>query len=135
MLDMPRLTPLARRSMLDSLAAAMMADPRQPEILGQTRGGLIEITIPHGEMAPADVMRDGPAQEALAGLRLAAQQAAGHSLGNRPVCLGVSQAVADWLEVDGVAATQDLDRPVKLVVWSDGNKNRAPLILDAASQR
>ena len=34
-MDMPRLTTLARRSMLDSLAAEMRADPRQPEILGK----------------------------------------------------------------------------------------------------
>ncbi len=132
MLDMPRLTPAARRAMLDRLAAAMIADPRQPEILGQTRGGLIEITIPHGEMPPADVMRDSPAQEALAGLRLVARHTAGHGLGARSLCLGVSQAVADWLAADGVAAMQDLDRPVALVVWSDGDKNRAPAILDAA---
>ena len=57
-------------------------------------------------MAPADVMQDGPAQEALAGLRLAAQQAAIHSISKKPVCLGVSQAVADWLEADGVAAAR-----------------------------
>ena len=132
MLDMPRLTPAARRAMMDSLAAAMMADPRQPEILGQTRGGLIEIILPHGEMPPADVMCDSPAQEALAGLRLVARSATGHGLGSGPLCLGVSQAVADWLEADGVAAMQDLDRPVALVVWSDGDKNRAPTILDAA---
>ena len=118
--------------MLDNLAAAMMADPRQPEILGQTRGGLIEITIPHGEMAPADVMRDGSAQEALAGLRLVARSAADHRVGARPLCLGVSQAVADWLAADGAAAMQSLDRPVALVVWSDGDKTRAPTILDAA---
>ena len=53
-------------------------------------------------------------------------------MGNKPVCLGVSQAVADWLEADGVAATLDLDTPVVLVVWSDGDKNRVPAILDTA---
>lgn len=134
MLDMPRLTPAARRTMLNRLATAMMADPRQPEILGQTRGGLIEIILPHGEMPPADVMHDSPAQEALAGLRLVARSAAGHRVGARPLCLGVSQAVADWLAADGAAAMQSLDRPVALVVWSDGDKTRAPTILDAASR-
>ena len=77
---------------ITKLQDALNDDPRRPDYLGLTRGGLIEIIIPHGEMALGDVMRDQPAQDALSGLRLAMQRPGVHA-----VNLAVSPAMASWL--------------------------------------
>ena len=57
---------------------ALNDDPRQPEYLGMTSGGLMELRVPHGEMALDEVMQDQPAQDALTGLRLLMQRPGFH---------------------------------------------------------
>ena len=59
-----------RKKFRKALQDALANDPRQPDFLGMTRGGLLELQIAHGEMALDAVMQDQPAQDALAGLRL-----------------------------------------------------------------
>ena len=85
----------------------------------------MEFRVPHGEMALDDVMQDQPAQDALAGLRLAMQRPGFHA-----VKLAVSQAMASWLDGDGKRARNQLDKPLQLSVWSDNEKGKIAYILD-----
>jgi hypothetical protein len=110
-----------RKALQDALAN----DPRQPDFLGMTRGGLLELQIVHGEIALDTVMQDQPAQDSLAGLRLVTAQPA-----FQPVKLAVSQAMAIWLEGPGRSALDQLDRQLQLVVWPDYTHNQAAHILE-----
>ena len=47
-IDVPRLSSSEAKTFTTALAAALATDPRQPEILGRTRGGLLECRIAHG---------------------------------------------------------------------------------------
>ena len=125
LIDVPRLSRGLAKRVLTQLQAALDNDPRRPEYLGVTRGGLIELRVPHGEMALDDVMRDQPVQDALAGLRFAMQRPGFHA-----VNLAVSSAMASWLEGVGKLALDQLDKPLKLSVWSDEAKDQIVRILD-----
>ena len=85
----------------------------------------MELWVPHGEMALHNVMRDQPAQDALSGLRFAMQRPGFHE-----VTLAVSPAMASWLEGVGKLALDQLEKPLKLSVWSDEVKNQIVRILD-----
>ena len=122
---MPRLPRGLAKRFLTKLQGALDDDPRRPECFGVTRGGLMELRVPHGEMVLHDVMRDQPAQDALSGLRLAMQRPGLHA-----VTLAVSPAMASWLEGIGKIAVDQLDKPLQLSVWSDELKGQIVRILD-----
>ena len=125
LIDVPRLSRGLAKRFLTQLQAALDDDPRRPECLGVTRGGLIELRVPHGEMALDEVMRDQPAQDALSGLRFAMQRPGFHT-----VTLAVSPAMASWLGGVGKLALDKLDKPLKLSVWPDEAKGQIVRILD-----
>ena len=125
MIDAPRLRRGLLKRFLTKLQDALDDDPRRPECLGITRGGLIELRVPHGEMALDEVMRDQPAQSALSGLRFAMQRP-----GFQTVNLAVSPAMARWLEGVGKLALEQLDKPLKLSVWPDEAEGQIVQILD-----
>jgi hypothetical protein len=127
LIDMPRLPIVQARRFRAQLQNVLDEDPRQPEYLGVTRGGLLELSVPHGEMALDVVMQDQPAQAALAGLRLAMRRPSFHA-----VTLAVSGEMADWLEGPGKPARDQLDKPVKLSVWRDEAKDQIVHIIDTA---
>lgn len=116
--DLPRLGSKAGKTILAKLADACSGDPRQPEILGFTRSGLLEMRVPYGEKTLSDVMADRIAQSALAGLRLVA-----HRIAMPPapaeIELAVSAPVGAWLSGKGEAACAALDRPLRTVVLSE----------------
>jgi hypothetical protein len=124
LIDLLRMTIPRGKKFRKGLQDALANDPRQPDFLGMTRGGLLELQIAHGEMALDVVMQDQPAQEALAGLRLVMAQPA-----FQPVKLAVSQAMAIWLEGPGRPALDQLDRQLQLVVWSDDEYSQTAHIL------
>ena len=124
-IDVPRLPRGSAKRFLTELKDALDDDPRRPECLGVTRGGLIELRVPHGEMALDEVMRDQPAQDALSGLRFAMQRPGFHT-----VTLAVSPAMASWLGGVGKLALDQLDKPLKLSVWPDEAKGQIVRILD-----
>jgi hypothetical protein len=124
LIDVPRMAVPKGKKFRKALQDALANDPRQPDFLGMTRGGLLELQIAHGEIALNAVMQDQPAQDALAGLRLIMTQPA-----FQPVKLAVSQAMAIWLEGPGRSALDQLDRQLQLVVWSDDTYNQAAHIL------
>jgi hypothetical protein len=125
LIDVPRLPRSLAKRFLTKLQEALNDDPRRPEYLGKTRGGLLELRVPHGEMALEEVMRDQPAQDALSGLRFAMQRPGFHA-----VTLAVSPAIASWLEGVGKLALDQLDKPLELSVWPDGAKDQIVRILD-----
>jgi len=125
LIDVPRMAILKGKKFRKALQDALANDPRQPDFLGITRGGLLELQIAHGEMALYAVMQDQPAQDALAGLRLVMAQPA-----FQPVKLAVSQVMARWLEGPGRPALDQLDRQLQLVVWSDDTHNQTAHILE-----
>lgn len=47
-IDVPRLSSGAAKKFTTALATAFATDPRQPEVLGRTRGGVLECRIAHG---------------------------------------------------------------------------------------
>ncbi|ADE39557.1 ribonuclease E/G [Candidatus Puniceispirillum marinum] len=117
-IDLPRLGSKAGKAFLTRFADACADDSRAPEILGFTRGGLLEMRVPYGEQSLADIMADRIAQTALAGLRLAS-----HRIASSPVPavveLAVSAPVSKWLAEQGAPACTALDRPLRPVVLSD----------------
>ena len=125
LIDVPRLPRGLAKRFLTQLRDALEDDPRRPEFLGVTRGGLIELRVSHGEMALGDVMRDQPAQDALSGLRFAMRRPGFHA-----VTLAVSPAMASWLEGVGKSVLDQLDKPLKLSVWPDDAKDQIVHILD-----
>jgi hypothetical protein len=118
LVDMPRMASKAGKTVLAQFSEACAGDPRHPEIMGFTRGGLLEMRVPHGEQTLPDVMADRIAQCALAGLRLVAHRIA---LPPAPteIKLAVSAPVAKWLSSEGSSACAALDRPLRPVVLSD----------------
>jgi hypothetical protein len=125
LIDVPRLPRGLAKRFLTKLQEELDDDPRRPEYLGVTRGGLIELRVPHGEMALDDVMRDQPAQNALSGLRFAMQRPGFHA-----VTLAVSPAMASWLKGAGKLALDQLDKPLQLSVWPDEAEGQIVRILD-----
>jgi ribonuclease G len=117
-IDLPRLGSKAGKTFLTRFADACADDPRAPEIMGFTRGGLLELRVPHGEQALDDIMADRIAQTALSGLRLAALHIAS-SPATTEIKLAVSAPVARWLADEGALACTMLDRPLRIVVLSD----------------
>ena len=113
-IDVPRLAPTRAKAFAAALAAAFAEDPRHPEILGRSRGGLLECRVPHGRMPLGDSTADDGMMAALAGLR---------EIARRPKLvqprLEISPLMAAWLDGPGAAAMAALDREVTLVVSSD----------------
>jgi ribonuclease G len=112
--DVPRASPLARRTFDEALDSALARDPRSPERIGRSRGGLVEIRIAHGRPGPAMWAADRVAVDALAALRTISlrPKLASPRLECRP-------NTADWLRGPGAAALASLDRTVGLVVSSE----------------
>ena len=112
--DVPRASPAAGRGFDEALEHALARDPRSPERIGHSRGGMTEIRIAHGRPSPAMWAADRVAVAALAALRAISlrPQLASPRLECRP-------DTADWLRGPGAAALASLDRKVELVVSSD----------------
>ena len=112
--DVPRASPVAGRGFDEALEHALARDPRSPERIGHSRGGMTEIRIAHGRPGPAMWAADRLAVDALAALR---------AISLRPQLasprLECRLDTADWLRGPGAAALASLDRKVELVVSSD----------------
>ena len=112
--DVPRASPAAGRGFDEALEHALARDPRSPERIGRSRGGMTEIRIAHGRPGPAMWAADRVAVDALAALR---------TISLRPQLasprLECRLDTADWLRGPGAAALASLDRKVELVVSSD----------------
>ncbi len=126
-IDLPRVG-LAEKSFRSQLQKCLDIDPQNPEILGTTRSGMLELWRPHGRMALDDMMADDVAQAALAGLRLAAMRPA-----FKPVNLAVNSAMADWLAGDGKAAVVALNRPLEIDICLDDGNEAVAYIIDKVS--
>jgi hypothetical protein len=124
MLDLPRAGSVNKkfRSLLQT---CLDDDTQNPEILGVTRGGMLEMWRPHGRAALDDIMGDGVAQAALAGLRLAAMRPA-----FKPVHLAVSAAMADWLAGAGQLAVAALNRPLALDICLNDDNAAVAYVID-----
>jgi Ribonuclease G/E len=127
MIDVPRVG-LANKNFRSQLQNGLDADPQNPEILGITRSGMLELWRPHGRVALADMMADDVAQAGLAGLRLAAMRPA-----FKPVHLAVNSAIAEWLMGDGRAAVAALNRPLEIDICLDDCNAAVPYIIDKVS--
>ena len=124
MIDLPRVGS-ANKKFWSQLQNCLDDDPQHPEILGMTRGGMLELWRPHGRMALVDMMADDVAQAALAGLRLAAMRPA-----FKPVHLAVNAAMAGWLAGAGKAAVAALDRPLEIDICLDDDKAVMAYVID-----
>ena len=113
MIDLPRMTAATRERFDAALVAALADDPRQPEWIGRTRAGLLEIRCPHGRAGPATFEDDLVAVSALAILRAVARRPTLAS----PV-VDLPPEAAAWLQGPGAPAMASLDRAVTLVVSS-----------------
>lgn len=127
LIDVPRLPFGGARRFRAKLKNVLDSGLHQPEYLGVTRGGLIELRVPHGEMPLDAVMNDQPAQDALAGLRLAMRRPGFHS-----VTLGVSAEIAAWLDGPGKPARGQLNKQLELSVWPDEAESQIVHTLDTA---
>ena len=127
MIDVPRVG-LANKNFRSQLQNGLDADPQNPEMLGITRSGMLELWRPHGRVALADMMADDVAQAGLAGLRLAAMRPA-----FKPVHLAVNSAIAEWLMGDGRAAVAALNRPLEIDICLDDCNAAVPYIIDKVS--
>ena len=127
MIDVPR-AGLANKNFRSKLRQCLDTDPQNPEMLGMTRSGILELWRPHGRVALTDMMADEVAQAALAGLRLAAMQP-----GFKPVNLAVNSSMADWLAGDGKAAVAALNRPLEIDVCLDNSNAAMAYIIDNVS--
>ena len=123
-IDVPRAGSLNKK-FRSQLQNCLEDDPQQPEILGMTRGGMLELWRPHGRAALDDMLADDVAQAALAGLRLAAMQPA-----FKPVHLAVNAAMARWLAGAGKAAVAALNRPLEIDICLDDHKAAVAYIID-----
>ena len=112
--DFPRMTPAIRKRLDADLSAALATDPRHPEWVGRTRGGLLELRLPHGRPSPAGFEVDPVATAVLAVLRIIARRPALAS----PV-IEMTPEMASWLNGPGAAALASLDRAVTPVVSSE----------------
>ena len=125
LIDVPRLPRGYAKQFRAKLQMAIKCDLRQPEYLGVTRGGLIEIYVPHGDMALDKVMGDTLAQDALAALRLVSRQ-----MGFGEVTLAVSPAIAEWLQGPGQKALDQIERSVKLSVCLNNDEGQQAHIIN-----
>ena len=124
MIDVPR-AGYANKKFLSQLRKFLDEDTQNSQILGMTRGGMLELWRPHGRASLNDLMADDVAQAALAGLRLAAMRPA-----FKPVHLAVSAAMAGWLAGDGKAAVAALNRPLEIDICLDDNEAAVAYIID-----
>ena len=112
--DVPRASPAAGRGFDEALEHALARDPRSPERVGRSRGGVTEIRIAHGRPGPAMWAADRVAVDALEALR---------AISLRPQLasprLECRLDTADWLRGPGAVALASLDKKVELVVSSD----------------
>ena len=122
MIDVPRVGLVNKKFRLQ-IQNCLYDDPQHPEILGMTRGGMLELWRPHGQASLDDMMADDVAQAALAGLRLAAMRPP-----FKPVHLAVNAMVADWLAGAGKAAVAALKRPLEIDICLDDDKAAAYVI-------
>lgn len=111
-IDLPRAKPPVMRRVRDDLDMALAAIPRSPEILGQTRGGVLECRLAYGHPFPTD-LGGRMASEVLGVLR----QIAWRPTMAAPA-IEISPAMADWLDTEGGPALAALDRPVRRIVLS-----------------
>ena len=111
---MPRASPATGRGFDEALDHALARDPRSPERMGRSRGGVTEIRIAHGRPGPAKWAADRVAVDALVALR---------AISLRPQLvsprLECRLDTADWLRGPGTGALALLDRKVELVVSFD----------------
>ncbi|MAX97079.1 MAG: hypothetical protein CL559_14715 [Alphaproteobacteria bacterium] len=124
MIDVPRVGS-ANKKFLRLLQKCLDEDTQNSEILGMTRGGMLELWRPHGRASLNDLMADNVAQAALAGLRLAAMRPA-----FKPVHLAVNAAMAGWLTGNGKAAVAALNRPLEIDICLDDNKAAVAYVID-----
>ncbi|MGA1186572.1 MAG: ribonuclease E/G [Candidatus Puniceispirillaceae bacterium] len=124
LIDVPR-AGSANKKFRSQLQNCLDDDPQNPEILGMTRGGMLELSRPHGRAALDDMMADDVAQAALAGLRLAAMRPA-----FKPVHLAVNAAMAGWLAGAGKAAVAALNRPLEIEICLDDDQAAVAYIID-----
>ena len=122
MIDVPRAGPANKKFRLH-LENCLDDDPQNPQILGMTRSGMLEVWRPHGRAALDDMMANDVAQAALAGLRLAAMRPA-----FKPVQLAVSPRMATWLAGAGKAAVAALNRPLEIDICLKDDKAPAYVI-------
>ena len=112
-IDVPRAQPAVMRRFTSALAAEFAKDPRAPDILGRTRGGILECRLPYGQPFPPDLA--GPEADMVLTVLL--------QIARRPMLatptIALSPAMAQWLDHAGGAALRALDRPVARVVSSD----------------
>ena len=113
-IDLPRMAPAIRKRLDSDLVAALATDPRHPEWIGRSRGGMLEIRLPYGRPAPASYETDPVATSVLAVLRDIARRPALAA----PV-IDLSPDMAAWLHGPGATALASLDRPVTPVVSSE----------------
>jgi len=111
--DVPRAARAASIRFDAALDAALARDPRHPERIGRTRGGLTEMRLPHGRAGPQGWAADHMVTAVLSVLREVALRPA-----MATARIEVTQAMSDWLRGPGAPALATLDRPVALVVSS-----------------
>ena len=124
MIDVPR-AGSANKKFRSQLRKCLDDDTQNSEILGMTRGGMLELWRPHGRASLNDLMADDVAQAALAGLRLAAMRPA-----FKPVRLAVNAAMAGWLAGNGKAAVAALNRPLEIDICLDDHKAAVAWVID-----
>ena len=112
-LDVPRAAKGDAARFDAALDLALAKDPRKPERIGRTRGGLVELRLPHGRAGPESWAADPAVRSSLSVLRDVALRPALAS-----VRIELPPAMADWLRGPGAPALAVLDRPVELVVSS-----------------
>ena len=112
-IDVPRAQPAVMRRFTSALAAEFAKDPRGADILGRTRGGILECRLPYGQPFPPELA--GPEADMVLTVLL--------QIARRPKLaaptMSLSPAMAQWLDKAGGAALRALDRPVARVVSSD----------------
>lgn len=124
MIDVPRVG-AEHKKFVSQLQDHLDEDPQHPEILGMTRGGMLELWRSHGRAALDDMMADDLAQAALSGLRLAAMRPP-----FKPVCLAVNAAMAGWLAGAGKAAVAALNRPLEIDICLGDDKAEVAYVID-----
>ena len=112
-IDLPRAQPAVMRRFTSTLAAEFAKDPRAADILGRTRGGILECRLPYGQPFPPELA--GPEADMVLTVLL--------QIARRPMLatptISLSPAMAQWLDNAGGAALRVLDRPVARIVSSE----------------
>lgn len=115
--DVPRLPPAAAQKFSADLARACASDPRHPDILGRSRGGILECRIPHGALPLQALLANDTFSMMVALARVL------RMIAQRPMLvsprIAVSSAMAELLHGPLAPALASLDRDVSLVVSSD----------------